>query len=694
MFTNQEYMSKKAKWDFINREISWLYFNDRVLQESANPKVPLIERFKFLGIFSNNLDEFFRVRVATLQRMSEMKINPGLNKDKPEVILKKISKMTSSLQAVMESNFQQIKEQLKAEKIFIIEESELNDEQKAFVTSYYDKHLEDAITPVMLSGSGKTFPEMQDARIYFFVKLKNSLKPADKKYALIEMPGTEYSRFLVLPRVDDNKYVIFLDDVIRLCMPQLFKSLPYDTFEVYTIKITRDSEMEIEAELGEGIVDKVSKGIKSRRYGSPLRFIYDSSMSDDMKKYLLKKINFKKSGTIIPGGRYHNFKDFMDFPTMGRSDLVYQKTTGIENETIKAADSVIKAIEKQDLFLHYPYYSFSQYVQLLREAAIDPDVKSIKITLYRMAHRSKVAKALIFAARNGKQVTAVIELRARFDEEHNIQWAQRMEEAGVQITFGVEGLKIHSKLTLIKKKNGKRIAAVSTGNFHEGNAAVYTDFTLFTANPGITAELEKVFDFIHQPFQMTHYLHLLVSPQEMRKKLNQLIHNEIINAKKGLPAYILCKINHITDNKLIEKLYDAAQAGVKIRMVVRGQLSMVTSQPRLKGNIEIVGIVDKFLEHSRIIIFCNNNQEKYYISSADWMTRNLDQRIEVAIPVFDKAIQQELKTIVEFGLKDNVQARICDGSGENRIKTNDEPVFRSQYELMEHYKKLEESTLE
>lgn len=535
---------------------------------------------------------------------------------------------------------------------------------------------------------------MQDARIYFFVKLKNSLKPADKKYALIEMPGTEYSRFLVLPRVDDNKYVIFLDDVIRLCMPQLFKSLPYDTFEVYTIKITRDSEMEIEAELGEGIVDKVSKGIKSRRYGSPLRFIYDSSMSDDMKKYLLKKINFKKSGTIIPGGRYHNFKDFMDFPTMGRSDLVYQKTTGIENETIKAADSVIKAIEKQDLFLHYPYYSFSQYVQLLREAAIDPDVKSIKITLYRMAHRSKVAKALIFAARNGKQVTAVIELRARFDEEHNIQWAQRMEEAGVQITFGVEGLKIHSKLTLIKKKNGKRIAAVSTGNFHEGNAAVYTDFTLFTANPGITAELEKVFDFIHQPFQMTHYLHLLVSPQEMRKKLNQLIHNEIINAKKGLPAYILCKINHITDNKLIEKLYDAAQAGVKIRMVVRGQLSMVTSQPRLKGNIEIVGIVDKFLEHSRIIIFCNNNQEKYYISSADWMTRNLDQRIEVAIPVYDKAIQQELKTIVEFGLKDNVQARICDGSGENRIKTNDEPVFRSQYELMEHYKKLEESTLE
>ena len=694
MFTIQDNMNKKAKSEIINREISWLFFNNRVLQESANPKVPLIERLKFLGIFSNNLDEFFRVRVATLQRMAEMKINAGLKKDNPEAVLKKISRHTSSLQAAVEANYREIKEQLKAEKIYIVDETELNDEQTAFVINYYDKQLEDAITPIMLSGSGKTFPEMQDARIYFFVKLKNSLKPADKKYALIEMPGSEYSRFLVLPQIDDKKYVMFLDDVIRLCLPQLFRSLPYDTFEMYTTKITRDSEMEIEAELGEGIVDKVSKGIKSRRYGSPLRFIFDSNMSDDMKKYFLKKIDFKKSGTIIPGGRYHNFKDLIGFPTLGRTDLVYQKTEGIENEIIKSFDSAIKAIESQDLFLHYPYYSFSQYVQLLREAAIDPDVKSIKITLYRMAHRSKVAKALIFAARNGKQVSAVIELRARFDEEHNIQWAQRMEEAGINITFGVEGLKIHSKLTLIKKKNGKRIAAVSTGNFHEGNAAVYTDFTLFTANPEITAELEKVFDFIHQPFQMTRYSHLLVSPQEMRKKLNQLIQNEIINAKKGLPAYILCKINHITDPKLIEKLYDAAGAGVKIKLLVRGQLSMVTTQPKLKGNIEIVGIVDKFLEHSRIFIFCNNNTEKYYISSADWMTRNLDQRIEVAIPVYDKKIQQELKNIVEYGLKDNVKARICDGTGENRYKTNDEPPFRSQNELMNHYIKLENENAE
>jgi polyphosphate kinase len=408
-----------------------------------------------------------------------------------------------------------------------------------------------------------------------------------------------------------------------------------------------------------------------------------------MRKYLLKKIDFKKSGTIIAGGRYHNFKDFIQFPSLGREDLLYKQTDGIENETIQNSKSVIAAIEKRDLFLHYPYYSFSQYVRLLREAAIDPEVRSIKITLYRMAHHSKVAKALIFAARNGKEVTAVVELRARFDEEHNIQWSQRMEEAGVKIVFGVEGLKIHSKLTLIKKKNGKRIAAVSTGNFHEDNAAVYTDFTIFTANQGITLEVEKVFDFINKPFQETQFSHLLVSPQGMRKKLNQLVNNEIANAKKGLPAYLLCKINHVTDLKFIEKLYAAAEAGVKIKMLVRGQLSMIPTLPFLHENIEITGIVDKYLEHSRIFIFCNNNNEKYYISSADWMTRNLDFRIEVAMPVYDKTIQQELKTVVDYGLKENVKANICDGSGENRKKQNDEPLFRSQKELLIHYRNLE-----
>lgn len=680
-------VSKKDK--IINKEISWLYFNNRVLQEAANVDVPLLERMRFLGIYSNNMDEFYRVRVATLQRMRELKIDPEFEKESAEKILGKISRITESYQSEMEGIFQNIVNELENEKIYFVNDSNLNAEQTRFVKNYYDKQLEDAITPIILS-SDLPFPELRDARLYLFVKLTNSKKKDSKKYALIEFPGSDYSRFLVLPEVDEKKYIILLDDVIRISLPVLFKSLAYDTYEAYSLKITRDSEMEIKTEMGEGIVEKVSKGIKSRRFGSPLRFIYDKEMPDEIKKYLIKKLDFKKTGTILEGGRYHNFKDFIDFPTLARTDLLYQKTEPVENQIVAKSNSVIKAIEQQDLFLHYPYYSFSQYVELLREAAINPDVISIKTTIYRMAHKSKVAKALIFAAKNGKKVTAVVELRARFDEEHNIQWAQRMQDAGVNVVFGVEGLKIHSKLTLIKKKNNKKIAVISTGNFHEGNAAVYTDFTLFTANQQIAGEVEQVFSFINQPFQNPRFVHLMVSPQEMRKKLTQLVQNEVSNAKKGLPAYILCKINHITDYKFIQKMYDAAEAGVKIKLIVRGMCSMATNQERLKGNIEIISIVDKFLEHSRILIFCNNEVEKYFISSADWMTRNLDHRIEVAAPIYSRTIQQELKTIFDFGWKDNVKSRIVDGSSENNLKKNEkEKPFRSQFELTNYYQEKE-----
>lgn len=678
--------SKKAKT--ISREISWLYFNNRVLQEAANTEVPLLERLKFLGIYSNNMDEFFRVRVATLQRMLELKIQPEDPKEDTQKVLKKIAKITETYQTEMEDIFGSIIEKLKNERIFFLDDSELDNNQIDFVKKYYDKQLEDAITPIMLS-SNTPFPELRDARLYLFVKLTNSVKPTAKQYALIEFPGSDYSRFLALLEKDGDKYIILLDNVIRISLPKLFKSLPFDHYEAYSLKITRDSEMEFETEMGEGIVEKVSKGIKSRRFGAPLRFIHDKEMPAEMKNFILKKINFKKSGTIVSGGRYHNFKDFIDFPTLGRSDLTYDKLEPIENQVMAQSNSVIQAIEQQDLFLHYPYYSFSQYVQLLRESAINPEVTSIKTTIYRMAHKSKVAKALIFAAKNGKKVTAVVELFARFDEEHNMQWAQRMQEAGVNVVYGVKGLKIHSKLTLIKKKNNKKIAAISTGNFHEGNAAVYTDFTLFTANQQIATEVERVFEFINQPFQNQRFTHLLTSPQEMRKKLTNLVQNEILNAKKGLPAYIHCKINHITDIRLIQKLYEAAQAGVKIRLIVRGMCSMIPDQEKLNGNIEIISIVDKYLEHSRIFIFCNNEVEKYYISSADWMTRNLDHRIEAAVPIYSRTIQQELRKIFDYGWMDNVKARIVDGTIDNTFIQNTNKPFRSQFELYKHYSKTE-----
>jgi len=674
---------KKLK-PVVNREISWLYFNHRVLQESANPSVPLLERLRFLGIYSNNMDEFFRVRVAGLRRLDMVESKLFAHYDKPEVVLKKISKMTASFQTQFEAIFNDIVDHLKEEQIHLVNETVLYEEQKDYLYTFFNAKLIDSVTPLMISRS-ESFPALTDARIYLAVKLYSSDKPKHKEYALIEIPTSDFSRFIVLPTSNDNINIILLDDVLRLSLPDIFHNLPYDSFEAYTFKITRDAEMDSEFDIGDSLIEKVVKGVRNRRLGSPVRFVYDANMPKDMLKFILTKLHYKKSDTIIPGGRYHNFKDFMNFPSVGKEHLIYPVLTPLKKKRIDTATSVINATEEQDLFLHYPYFGFSHYVQLLREAAIDPDVRSIKITLYRVANNSKVTRALINAARNGKAVTAVVEVRARFDEEHNIKWANTMQEAGVKVQFGVEGLKIHSKLTLIKKKNGKGIAVISTGNFHEGNAAVYTDFTLFTADKKILTEVEEVFNFIDHPFQSKRFLHLMVSPQEMRKKLVMLIQNEINFAKKGLPAFIHCKINHITDTDIIRRLYDAAKYGVKVKLIVRGMCTMIPPE-EVQHNMEIVSIVDRFLEHSRIMIFCNNERPKYYITSADWMNRNLDTRIEVAVPIYDEIIQQELNKIISFALKDNVKARIVDGSGKNEFKVDDNPPFRSQYELYENYR--------
>lgn len=673
---------KKPK-HLINREISWLYFNHRVLQESTDPQVPLLERLRFLGIYSNNQDEFFRVRIAGLRRLAEMDSKLFLAHEKPELILKKLNKIISKYQIEFENSFKQIVEELKDEKIFLVRENQLDKEQIEFVYNFFQNKLIDSLTPLMISRSTE-FPELTDARIYLAVRLSCSQKPKHKEFALIEIPSSDYSRFLVLPTSSEVSNIIMLDDVVRLCLPQIFQSLNYDTFDAYTIKITRDAEMENEYDFGESLVHKVSKGVKNRRLGNPVRFVHDAEMPDDMRKYILKGLNYKKDDTIIYGGRYHNFKDFMSFPSVGKSHLVYPKLTALKKQVIENYNSVIEATEAQDISLHYPYFDFSQYLQLLREAAIDPEVSTIKITLYRLASNSKVTRALINAARNGKSVTAVVEVRARFDEEHNIKWANLMQEAGIKVVFGVEGLKVHSKLTLIKKKNRKSIAAISTGNFHEGNASVYTDFTLLTANKKITSEVENVFEFIEMPFQPKRFTHLIVSPQEMRKKLHSLIQTEINNAKKGLPAYIHCKINHITDSEIIAKIYEAAKVGVEVKLVVRGMCSLCPPSTYEK-NLEITGILDRFLEHSRILIFCNNTDVKYYLSSADWMTRNLDHRIEVAVPIYDTEIQKELRRVMDFALKDNLKSRIIDGKGENKFKKDTESIFRSQTELHNVY---------
>ncbi|HOP04128.1 MAG TPA: RNA degradosome polyphosphate kinase [Tenuifilaceae bacterium] len=678
--------------DLVNREVSWLSFNERVLQEAAEKTVPIVERLKFLGIFSNNLDEFFRVRVATQRRLLEYD-NKGIKEyvtDKPKKVIEKIQRIVQDLQKRFDAIFQGIIVELTEQGIHLVNENSLTSEHATFIRELFRSKIAASIAPIMLNKLEK-FPELTDRSIYLAVKLSKKIIPDVHEYALIEIPTADFPRFIHLPDVNGEKHIIMLDDVIRFCLDNVFSILPYDNFEAYTIKITRDAELEVDNDIAESLLEKISKSVKNRRKGQPVRFVYDSNIATDLLAYIIKEMDLDEDDNLLAGGRYHNFRDFMDFPFFSRKELVNEPLPPVPIPRLEKAKSMLEEIEKKDISLHYPYHSFSYYTRMLREAAIDPRVISIKITLYRVATESKVVRALMNAAQNGKSVTVVIELMARFDEGANIYWSKKMEEAGIKVIFGIYGLKVHSKMTLItREEDGKTInyTTLSTGNFHEGNANLYTDFSVITADRRITSEVEKVFTFLEFNFKTFNYRHLLVAPSNMRRKLYLLIDAEIANARKKLPAYIHCKINNIVDQDVIRKLYQASQAGVKIKLMVRGICSIVPGIPGQSENIEVVSVVDRFLEHSRIFVFCNNNHPKYYISSADWMTRNLDHRVEVAAPVFDPDIQKELRHIMNAGFKDNVKARVIDHKQSNTFKNEPkEKPFQSQIELHRYYTK-------
>jgi len=679
----------------INRELSWLSFNERVLQEAADPTVPLADRLKFLGIFSNNLDEFFKVRVAAIMRMIDLKMNnPKVLGEKPEKVLAKIKETVIRLQKKFESIYEELLTELEKQNIFIIDEKQLNKEQTEFVKEYFEEKVLPALSPMMLQNL-ENFPYLKDKSIYLATKLSKKRSKKEFEYALIELPTAVLPRFISLPKNKENKYIILIDDVIRYNLKEVFAIFDYDQFEAYTIKLTRDAELGIDNDLSKSFLEKVQKGVSGRKKGQPVRLVYDQEMPRDLLKYLKQSLEFDQYDSMIPGGRYHNFKDFIGFPNVGGPSLEYPPMPASPNPQLKTDSSILQTISKGDVLLHYPYQKFSHFINLLREAAINPDVKSIKITLYRVASNSKIINALINAARNEKEVTVVIELQARFDEKSNIYWARKLEEVGAKILFGIPGLKIHSKLLLITSKAGKRTlqyAGISTGNFHEGNANVYTDITLLTANKKITYEVEKVFDYFENTYKYYNYNHLLVAPQFMRNKLISLIDREIKNAQNNKPAYIILKINNIVDSDMIHRLYKASQAGVKIKLIVRGICGLIPGVPGLSENIEAISIVDKYLEHARLFIFCNNNEEKYYISSADWMTRNLDNRIEVASPIYDPSLQQEIRNIIDMQLRDNVKARIVDECQSNEYrKDSSKNEFRSQFDIYNYYKDLAES---
>ena len=671
---------------YVARDLSWMYFNRRILQEATKPQVPLLERLSFLGIYSNNLDEFFRVRMATLSRIAECE-DKSLRSEREQArqLIKQINKLNNKYAKEYEHAIHEVTRQLSEENIFLMKEDELDEGQQRFVRQFYRQRLSGFVSPVWLSAVRQLTDET-DENIYLAVKMQaEGRKSFD--YALIALPVAECGRFVRLPDKEGRNYLMYLDDVIRYCLPMIFSGLNYVFFKAYAFKFTKDAEMEIDNDLRNGMLQKISKGVKSRKKGDALRVIYDADMPRDVLKRVMNKLNLDKLDTVLGGGRYHNHKDLMSFPDCGRKDLKYPAWEPVIKPELDSNESLLRLIQKGDRFIHVPYHSFDYYIRVLQEAAVSKEVKSIKTTLYRLAKDSKVVKALICAARNGKKVTVVIELLARFDEASNIGWSKKMQDAGIHVIFGVEGLKVHSKITHISMKTGNDIACISTGNFHEGNARMYTDYMLMTAARNVVHDVNSVFTFIEKPYSPVRFKELLVSPNEMKQKFVKLINDEIKNKQAGKPAYIFAKINHITDAAMVKKLYESSANGVPVGLLVRGNCSLVTGIPGVSDTICINGIIDRYLEHSRIFIFAAGGEDKTFIGSADWMPRNLDNRVEVITPVYDAQIKADLRKVIEFGLRDNCQGSIVDGSGENRSWTTESDVpFRSQEELYKSYK--------
>jgi polyphosphate kinase len=671
---------------FINREISWLSFNERVLQEAEDPNTPLLERIRFIGIFSNNLDEFFRVRVATVRRMVDFgKDEEGLlGPLTPKELYEQIQEIVQRQQSKVQEIFAGILGELKKEDINIINERQLTHKQGVFVRKNFQRKVLPNLVPIMLSRKN-SFPYLRDRSVYLAIKLSGGAVAEEVAYSLIRIPSRSVPRFLVLPPSGPKKYVMLLDDVIRYCFDDLFYYFDYKKYEAYTIKVTRDAEIDIDDDISKSFIEKMEAGLKKRRTGRPVRLIYDREMPVDLLKFILKKMKIEAQENAVPGGKYHNHKDFMDFPEIGKPYHYYPKLPPFRHKDLPLHTSILKVLRKKDVMLHYPYQMFIHFIDLLREAAIDPQVEEISITLYRVAADSKVVNALLNAIRNGKSVTVVIELQARFDEEANIFWSNKLQEEGANVINGITGLKIHCKLLWIKRQeeNGSRnYAYIGTGNFNESTSRIYADEGLMTADPRLSDEVANIFEFFKHNYKHFEYKNLIISPFDMRAIFTKMIRKEIKLAKKGLPAWIILKMNSLIDPEMMLKIYEASQAGVQVKLIVRGIFGMKTGIPGLSENIEGISIVDKYLEHSRIFIFGNDGDERYFISSADWMPRNLNRRIEVAAPIFDKDIQRELREMISIQLKDNTKARILDSDLRNLYDHSD-PLHK--YRAQEDY---------
>ena len=674
--------------NLINRELSWLSFNERVLQEALDPNVPLTERMRFLGIYSNNLDEFFRVRVANLKRMIDLKNEKVQGfKGTAEELYLEIRRVVMKQQELFEAAYQQIKQEFQQHQVLVVDETSCSAHELTQLDHFFHDQLKHAIFPILLDKK-RPLPRLRDYAIYLGVKIISKTKT---RFALIQIP-TEYTRFFVLHR-EQGKKVILMDDIIRLYLNEIFSVYNPNQIEAYTFKFTRDAELDLDDDLSLSFFEKIEKSLKQRKKGQPVRFVYDTAMPEDLLQFLLAKLELKKGVNTIPGGRYHNFKDFMRFPDFSNPDFRFKSQQPVAHPVLKNANSLIQTILKQDVLLHFPYQQFDHVVDLLREASLDAKVKEIKINIYRVAKNSEVMNALLACIFNGKQVTVVFELQARFDEENNLWWSNRLKDFGANVIYGLQNLKVHSKLLQIKRIHEAKpqyITYIGTGNFNEGTATVYTDLALLTANKEVSSEVSRVFGLLENNLERHTFRHLMVSPFNTRRKLLALIEREIKFAKAKKPASIKIKINNLTDVKLIEKLYAASKAGVQIEMIIRGICCLKPGVKGLSENITAISIVDRYLEHARFIIFGNNGVTETYISSADWMERNLDQRVEVGTKILDPKIQQEIALIFEYQWKGSVKARSISANYKNLYSKRDLPPFHAQQELYNYYKGLSE----
>jgi len=673
------------KYTFKNRELSWLDFNERVLQEAADITVPLIERLRFIGIFSNNLDEFYKVRYATVKRLalSKKKVKKFYKGENAKDLLNRITERAIELQNRSNLILDFILKDLEKENIFIVDEQAIPKDSISYIESFFSDKIQPKLKIVLLNEQDG-FPQLSESSCFLIVKVES--KNQNLNYAIIQFPD-EFERFIVIKNQDD-KYVIMIDDIIRYHLFKIFKIFNPLNISANMIKFSRDAELDFDDDISKSYLEKITQSVKDRLKGDPLRFVYDKEIDPNTLKFLLEKMNINSEiDSVIPGGKYHNKKDYMNFPILNKN-LAYEKIEQLVIKDFYKHKTVFESIDERDFLVHTPFHKFNHILNFLSEASIDPDVKKICITIYRLSKLSSVANTLINAAKNGKEVVVQIELQARFDETNNIDYAKLMQDQGVKLIFGIPTLKVHAKVCIVEKLRNKKILKygfISTGNFNESTAKIYTDFIIFTSNQSLLDEISNVFEFFSFNYKKFKYEKLIISPYNTKKFFKNLIKNEIKNAKSGKDAFIKIKLNNITNYEMVKDLYKAAEQGVKIYLIVRGICCLIPDQKNTQNNIELISIVDQFLEHTRMFIFCNNGKNKTYISSADWMTRNLDNRVEVTIPIEDEKISKQLNDIFSIYWNDNQKSRYVNSENNNEYKKNELDIIRSQSKVYNYH---------